>query len=100
MKAEELLSDIRNYLDITYEDLDTDKKLLGIISRGMDYLDSTAGTGQDYSKETLPRALLMDYCRYARNNVLELFEESFRSELLTLRIGAQTDDYAKEHDYI
>ena len=48
--------------------------------------------------EALPKSLLLDYCRYARNNVLELFEQNFRSELLSLRIGVQTDDYAKEYD--
>lgn len=100
MNAAELLSDVRNYLDITYEDEETDKKLTGIIARGMDYLDSTAGSEQDYTKESLSRALLMDYCRYARNNVLELFEENFRSELISLRIGAQTDDYAENAGYI
>ena len=90
-----LLSDVRNYLDITFEDEETDRKLKGIIERGMDYL---AGTEQDYEMEALPKSLLLDYCRYARNNVLELFEQNFRSELLSLRIGVQTDDYAKECD--
>ena len=33
MKAEELLQDVRNYLDITYEDAEGDKKLIGIIAR-------------------------------------------------------------------
>ena len=39
MKVEKMLQDTRNYLDITYEDNDTDEKLLGIIRRGADYLD-------------------------------------------------------------
>lgn len=100
MVTEVLLSDVRNYLDITFEDEETDRKLNGIIERGMAYLDKAAGADQDYETEDLPKSLLLDYCRYARNNVLELFEQSFRSELLALRIGVQTDDYAKEHDYI
>lgn len=93
-----LLSDVRNYLDITFEDEETDRKLSGIIERGVDYLDKMAGAEQDYEIEALPKSLLLDYCRYARNNVLELFEQNFRSELLSLRIGVQTDDYAKECD--
>ena len=100
MKAEELLQDVRNYLDVTYEDAEGDKKLIGIIARGMKRLYEIAGKEQDYQPEDQPRALLLDYCRYARNNVLELFEENFRSELIALRTGAQTDEYAKANNFI
>ena len=41
-----LLSDVRNYLDITFEDEETDRKLSGIIERGVDYLDKMAGRCQ------------------------------------------------------
>ncbi|WP_394923263.1 hypothetical protein [uncultured Robinsoniella sp.] len=95
-----LLSDVRNYLDITYDDPETDQKLTGIIERGKVYLDNIAGVQQDYEKETASRQLLFDYCRYARNNALESFEGNFKTELLTLRIGVQADDYAKSQGYI
>lgn len=97
---EGLLKDVRNYLDITYPDEETDRKLSGIIERGRAYLDNMAGEPQDYEAEALPRALLLDYCRYARSNALELFEQNFRAELITLRIGVQTDDYARQQGYI
>lgn len=90
-----LLAAVRNYLDITYEDPATDEKLTGIISRGRAYLDNVAGASQDYGKEGLARSLLFDYCRYARSNVLEMFEQNFQADLITLRIGVQTDDFAK-----
>ena len=95
-----LLEDVKNYLDITYEDPDGDMKLCGIIQRGEANLNKVAGKEQDYEKEGLPRALLFDYCRYARNNVLELFKENFQSELVVLRVGAQTDEFAEEQGYI
>lgn len=91
----ELLNDVKNYLDITWQDDETDRKLRGILERGMSYLDRTAGEEQDYSAEGLPRSLLFDYCRYARNNALELFEGNFRAELISLRMGVQADDYAR-----
>lgn len=100
MTAEGLLSDVRNYLDITYSDPGTDTKLIGIINRGMAYLDNLGGAELDYTEESMPRALLFDYCRYARNNALELFEQNFGSELISLRIGVQTDDYAKQQGYV
>ena len=88
-----LLEDVKNYLDITYEDPDGDMKLCGIIQRGEAYLDKVAGKTQDYEKEGLPRALLLNYCRYARNNVIELFKENFQSELVTLRMGVLAVSY-------
>ena len=100
MTAEELLNDVRNYLDITYSDTDVDTKLIGIITRGMAYLDAKAGKTLDYGKEGQSRALLLDYCRYARNSVLELFEQNFHSELIMLRIGVQTDEYAEDNGFI
>ena len=75
-------------------------KLCGIIQRGEAYLDKVAGKTQDYEKEGLPRALLLNYCRYARNNVIELFKENFQSELVTLRMGVQADEFAEEQGYI
>lgn len=100
MRTEELLADIRNYLDITYNNPDLDAKLDQIIGRGMAYLDDLAGGKQDYSIESMPRALLFDYCRYAINNALEYFEHNFSSALIALRIGVQTHDYAKQQGYI
>ena len=100
MVTDEMLQDVRNYLDITFSDADTDKKLIGIIERGMVYLNDIAGTELDYSKEATPRALLLDYCRYARNNVLELYEQNFSTDLISLRIGVQTDEYAKQQGYV
>lgn len=96
----EILAAVKNYLDITYEDEETEKKLNGMIERGKKYLDRVAGQKQNYEMEGPPRALLLDYCRYARNNVLDLFEKNYLSELVSLRIGVQTDDYAEEQGYI
>ncbi len=96
----EILGDVRNYLDITWQDDETDRKLTGILERGMKYLDHAAGTEQDYTAEGLPRALLFDYCRYARNNALELFGVNFQAELISLRMGVQADDYARKQGYI
>lgn len=87
-------------MDITYEDTETDQKLTGIIKRGKAYLDDKAGAEQDYEEEGAARALLFDYCRYARNNVLELFDTNFQAELIALRMGVQADDYAKQQGYV
>lgn len=83
---EGLLEAVRNYLDITWEDAAGDGKLSGIIARGIKYLDKTAGEELDYTVEDKPRELLMDYCRYARSNALDEFQQNYLHELLSLQI--------------
>ena len=80
-----LLTAVKNYLDITWEDAVTDTKLTGIIQRGEAYLDHVSGTALDYGEEGLARALLFDYCRFARENALDEFVEAFIGELMMLR---------------
>lgn len=84
-----LLADARNYLDITWEDADGDVKLLGILARGMGYLDHAAGVELDYGEGTAARALLLDYVRYVRAGALQDFGRDFASELLGLHIAGE-----------
>lgn len=93
----ELLTDVKNYLDITWTDSATDSKLTGIINRGINYIDSVAGVAQDYSKEKKAKELLLDYCRYVRSNALSEFQNNYLSELLTLQIRQEVATYEAEN---
>jgi hypothetical protein len=73
----ELLNSVKNYLDITWEDQQTDLKIQGIIERGKNFLDKKTGTNLDYSVEGRPKELLLEYCRYARNGILNEFELAY-----------------------
>lgn len=84
-----LLTDIKNYLNITWNDDKTDSKITGFINRGMKRLQDIAGASLDFTAEDLPRSLLFDYCRYANSQALEVFEKNFESELLELNLGNQ-----------
>lgn len=85
-----LLQDVKDYLHITWQDEKTDKNLTGMIKRGMARLINIAGVPTlDFTVEDLPRQLLLDYCRYANSHALEMFENNFGSELLTLHIENQ-----------
>ena len=91
-----LLEAVRNYLDITWTDADGDTKLTGIISRGIKYIDSVAGTELDYTIEDKPRELLFDYCRYVRSNALDEFQTNYLPELLSLQIRQEVRDYVTD----
>ena len=89
----ELLAAVRNYLDVTWVDADTDTKLTGIISRGIKFIDRHAGSTLDYSIEDNPRALLFDYCRYSWSNALEEFSTNYLPEILALEITESVKAY-------
>lgn len=85
----ELLTTVKDYLHITWEDPKTDKNLMGFINRGKARLQDIAGAPLDFTIEDLPRSLLLDYCRYANSQALEMFEKNFASELMDLHITSQ-----------
>lgn len=93
-----LLEDVKNYLDITWEDPEGDKKLSGIIARGMQYLNKVAGAELDYMEEDKPRELLFDYCRYVRSNALDEFQTNYLHELLSLQIEQEVKAYAEKQE--
>jgi len=85
----DLLGDVEEYLNITWKDEKTDKKITGYINRGMARLQFIAGAPLDFTKEDLPRSLLLDYCRYANSQALEVFGTNFQGELLELNLMSQ-----------
>lgn len=95
--TENLLEDVKNYLDITWNDENTDKKITGIIERGKKYLNSAAGSELDYSSDDKPKELLLDYCRYVRSNALEEFQNNYLHELLTLQIKQEVAKYEADN---
>ena len=89
-----MLQEVKEYLKITWED--EDSYIQGIINRGKDYLNNLTGTELDFEVEGQPKALLLDYCRYAYNNALEYFEENFHKELRRLILQEAVKEYADE----
>jgi len=85
---EQLLSEVKSYLHITWDDPETDKNIMGFINRGIARLQDIAGATLDFSVDDLPKMLLLDYCRYANSHALEMFEKNFNAELLTLHLNS------------
>ena len=84
---EGLLADVKNYLNITWDDAATDQKISGLIASGMVYLSGKLGGEIDYTADGNPRTLLMEYVRYARDSALDVFENNY----LSLLLGAQNE---------
>lgn len=94
---ENLLADIENYLNITWKDQATDHKISNFIRDGMMLLDKHRGAPADYTKAGLPRTLLFEYCRYARDEALDVFENNYLSLITAMRNDNLVEIYALEN---
>ena len=92
----ELLADVKNYLNITWDDDATDAKVSGIIASAMVYLDDKLGEAADYTQDGYPRTLLMEYVRYARDSALDVFENNYLSQILAMQNNRKVSAYALE----
>lgn len=79
----DLLADVKNYLNITWDDDATDNKVRGMIAAGAAYLDKKLGQPADYEADGLPRSLLFDYVRYTRDSALDVYENNYLSLILS-----------------
>lgn len=88
-----LLSEVKDYLNISYEDEQTERMLKSALLRGQKVIDGYAGAEMDYEEEGLPKQLLFDYCRYVRSQATEMFEKNFGRDLSALREEAEVRNY-------
>ena len=94
-KDKKLLSDIKNYLDITWDDTLGDQKYMGMVQRGMAAIEGRIG-GCNFYEETQERALLFDYVMYARAGEIPQFWANYKEEILSLQIARKVDAYGEE----
>lgn len=90
---EGLLSDVKNYLNITWSDPATDAKISGLIASGMVYLNDKYGEEADYTVDGMPRTLLMEYVRYGRDSALDVFENNYQALILGMQTGRLVTNY-------
>ena len=95
---EGLLEDVKNHINITWNDEATDKKISGLIADSMRYLDEKRGEEADYTEDGTPRTLLMERVRYARDEALDVFENNYRSLILGMQNNRRVTAYAETAD--
>jgi hypothetical protein len=76
-----ILVELKDNLDITWDDESTNRKLEKHIARSVAYLQELSGTSLDFVVNSRARDLLLERCRYLYNNVSDEFERNFESEL-------------------
>ena len=102
---QQILGKIKSFLDITWDDADTESDVTDFIYSGINFLDTTAGAELDYlfvPSGTLEgststnadvvydtmclqaQPLLKNYCFYCREKALDDFKSNYQKELVAL----------------
>lgn len=90
-----LLADVKNYLNITWDDQATDDKIRGLIASASMYIDNKAGSSQDYLSDGYPRTILMEYVRYARDEALDVFENNYAHLIIAMQTEKDVNTYVE-----
>lgn len=87
---------LKNYLDVTYDDEDNDRKLYGILKRAEAEIRELCAVPDGAELTDSEEQLLLDCCRYIRANALEDFPVNFGNAILGLRLKRLGAAEAKE----
>lgn len=90
-----ILDDIKDYLDITWDDPEGDKKLKGMILRGVSAINGKAGVDFDYLQEGTHRSLLFHYVMYERSGMLNEFWINYKSDIIALQVEEEVRRFAE-----
>lgn len=91
-----ILEDIKNYLDITWEDPEGDKKFKGMVLRGESAINGKAGVEFDYSQEGTHRSLLFQYVMYERSGMLNDFWINYKQDIIALQVEEEVRRFAED----
>ena len=92
---DELLADVKNYLNITWNDEATDSKIRSLIASAAFYLEGKGVGPLDFETDGMPRTLLMEYVRYARAEALDVFENNYLSLILDMQNEGMVKEYVE-----
>ena len=95
-----LLAEVKNYLDITWDDEDADAKLVSQIRRGIAYISGKTGApatsfesdSEDYNARA--QELLLNYVLYDRSGAIDQFKKNYRQDIVGLQILWEVENAA------
>lgn len=90
-----LLQDLKDKLNITWNEDETERRLKRILEDAAITLDFKLGAKIDYTKG-MERNLLLNYCMYAYNNCTNEFDENYLNEIMQLRQKYEVLNYERK----
>lgn len=95
-QEQRLFAEVKSYLNITWSDPDTDAKVRIWIQSGIAYLNEKRGGWTDYTVPSTSKTLLLEYARYMRDSALDVFENNYRSMILSMKNGRAVEAYVEK----
>lgn len=96
MLVDDLLVELKDKLQVSWDDKSTNESLIKMIKRGLKYFNGLCGTEFTFTEDSTERELLLERCRYDWNNALDDFEKNFQSELSRLILDIALQKYKEE----
>ncbi len=90
--------EVKNYLNVTYRDSDTDTKIDGILRRADARIRNRVGISAKEPLTEEEEQLVLDCCRYIFNDAAEIFEDNFMVDLETARNNRMIEAYRAEKE--
>lgn len=94
---EQLLEEVKNYLDRTWDDDKEDEKLLGMLRRGMAVISEKVGEC-DFRGETQEKLLLFQLIMYEVAGELSQFWINYKADIIGLQMDRKVEEYAKSKE--
>ena len=94
-----ILGEIKQNLNITWDDEDTDKKLKSMLLDGEKELNHILGAEVNYLQPGMEHRLFLNYMIYAWNDCLNEFEDAYRKQIMRIQhiyMVRQEEQNAKE----
>ena len=83
--VQDYIDPVKRHLNITWDDEDTEERLIDQMMDAEIALNHKLGAEIDYFAPGAERRLYLNYMLYSWNNALEQFDAAYRAELLQIR---------------
>lgn len=96
MEEEKLFEQVKRKLDVTWDDMDTDRKIKDIILSAVSIISHQIGAeeGYDFTVPGIENTLVLSLCLYLWNNAeMKLFYENYETLILQARAIHETEEY-------
>lgn len=95
---EQLLADVKDYLQISWTDEATDRRLSEMIQSSAVYLDGATAAENDYTTPGNMRTLLLERVRYQYNGALDAWLPNYLSLVVGAQLESRVNAYEAEQE--
>lgn len=93
-----LMNIVKEHLNITWEDAETDSHVINIVNNAKITICNKLGLENDFnfSEPSQEQALFLNYILYFWNNATSDFDYNYRNEIMQLRRKREVEEYAEK----